>query len=232
MSSPLIEIQNLRYRYDDGTQALAGIDFTLHEGETVILLGANGSGKTTFLLHLNGLLIGTGSISICSLPVNHGNLVEIRKKVGIVFQDADEQLFMPTVLEDVAFAPLNQGMPPEEALDKARNVLHQVGLGDRAERAPYHLSSGEKRRAAIAGILAMDPAVLVLDEPTTYLDPPGERTLIELLRQLPQAKVIATHDAVLATKLGTRALFFEDGRIAGEGSVDEVITRFNWRVEG
>lgn len=193
-----------------------------------MLLGANGSGKTTFLLHLNGLLSGKGSVNICGLPMNQKNRAEIRRKVGIVFQDADEQLFMPTVLEDVAFAPLNQGMDAELALQKAQTLLEKVGLHEQASRAPYHLSSGEKRRAAIAGILAMDPSVLVLDEPTTFLDPPGQRTLIELLRQLPQAKVIATHDLPLATKLGTRAVFFDHGRIVGDASVAELIHRFGW----
>lgn len=197
----------------------------------MILLGANGSGKTTFLLHLNGLLMGEGMVTICGLPMTKANLAEIRRRVGIVFQDADEQLFMPTVLEDVAFAPLNQGVPPEEAVEKAKKLLEQVGLSDEAERAPYHLSSGEKRRAAIAGILAMDPAVLVLDEPTTFLDPPGQRTLIDLLKRLPQAKVIATHDLVLAARLGTRALFFDQGQIAGEGPVEDLISRFGWKVE-
>ncbi len=230
MNLPLIEIRDLHYSYEDGTQALSGINFSLHENETVILLGANGSGKTTFLLHLNGLLQGTGTVKICGMSPGSETKSEIRRNVGIVFQDADEQLFMPTVLEDVAFAPLNQGMPPSQAEEKARILLDQVGLKEQAMRAPYHLSSGEKRRAAIAGVLAMDPSVLVLDEPTTFLDPPGQRKLFDLLLQLPQAKIIATHDLVLAQKLGTRAVFFERGRIIGEGPVPELISRFNWNI--
>lgn len=231
MTAPLIEISDLHYRYEDGTQALSGVNFTLHEGETVILLGANGSGKTTFLLHLNGLLKGEGKVNICGLPMNQQNRQEIRRRVGIVFQDADEQLFMPTVLEDVAFAPLNQGVQPHIAMSRAEEILHKVGLNHHSSRAPYHLSSGEKRRAAIAGILAMDPSVLVLDEPTTYLDPPGQRILIQLLSQLHQAKIIATHDLVLARKLGNRGIFFEQGKIVGDGPVSELITRFNWSIE-
>ncbi len=228
MSGSLIEIRDLRYTYEDGTIALRGIDFSLDAGETVILLGANGSGKTTFLLHLNALLRGQGEIVVCGLPVVPANIREIRRKVGMVFPDADEQLFMPTVLEDVAFAPLNQGVPHEEALSKARELISRVGLEGREERVPYHLSSGEKRRAAIAGILSMEPEILVLDEPSTSLDPPGQRALIELLESIPQSKIIATHDLPLARKLGTRAVFFENGAISASGSVEELIARFGW----
>ena len=228
MTGKLIEILGLHYTYDDGTAALQGVDFTLAPAETVILLGANGSGKTTFLLHLNALLRGQGDVRICGLRPGDGHVAEIRRKVGMVFQDADEQLFMPTVVEDVAFAPLNQGLPPEEALEKARVLLERVGLSGREQRVPYHLSSGEKRRAAIAGVLSMDPEILVLDEPTTSLDPPGQRSLIALLESLPQAKVIATHDLSLARRLATRAVFFEGGRIVASGSVDDLIRRFEW----
>lgn len=230
MSRTLIDVRQLRYRYPDGTEALRGVDFQLVEGETVILLGANGSGKTTFVLHLNGLLIGEGSVAVCDRRVSKANLAQVRRDVGIVFQDADEQLVMPTVLEDVAFGPLNQGMPRQEALALAARTLERVNLAHCASRAPYHLSSGEKRRAAIAGILAMEPSVLVLDEPTTYLDPPGQRNLIDLLAGLPQAKIVVTHDVTLARALGTRAVFFENGRISGVGPVDEVLQQFDWQV--
>ena len=147
------------------------------------LFGANGSGKTTFVLHLNGLLRGEGSIEICGLPLADETLEQIRSKVGVVFQDSDEQLFMPTVLEDVAFGPLNLGLSPDDALTRARTVLKRVGMAHALERAPYHLSAGEKKRVAIAGVLAMDPEILVLDEPTTFLDPPARRDLLTLLRE-------------------------------------------------
>ena len=230
-ASPLIEVRDLHYQYDDGTHALTGVSFVLHPGETVAVFGANGSGKTTFVLHLNGLLLGRGSVSICGIPVSKVTLPQVRAKVGMVFQDSDEQLFMPTVLEDVAFGPQNLGLAGPEALEQAREALRQVGLEYAARKAPYHLSAGEKRRAAIAGVLAMKPEILVLDEPTTFLDPPGQRLLAGLLRQLPQAKLIVTHDIHFAAALATRAVFFDKGKLAGEGPVEEIIDRFHWRTD-
>jgi cobalt/nickel transport system ATP-binding protein len=227
---PLIEVAGLRYRYDDGTQALDGVDFTLFAGETVAILGPNGSGKTSFILHLNGLLTGEGRITICGLPLDKNSVSEIRRKIGMVFQDSDEQLFMPTVREDVMFGPLNMGVEAPDAERRAAWALEQVGMTHVAEKAPYHLSAGEKRRVAIAGVLAMDPEILILDEPTTYLDPPAQRDLARLLRSLPQAKLIVTHDADFAIALATRAVFFEHGRILDQGGVAEVIERRNWRV--
>jgi cobalt/nickel transport system ATP-binding protein len=226
----VIQVRALRHRYPDGTQALDGIDFHLEAGECVALFGANGSGKTTFVLHLNGLLEGEGSVEICGMPLMRETVAEIRAKVGLVFQDSDEQLFMPTVLEDVAFGPLNRGFSAEEAMERARKALEQTGMATATSKAPYHLSSGEKRRVAIAGVLAMEPEILVLDEPTTSLDPPGQRDLIELLRALPQAKLLVTHDVSFAKALATRAVFFERGKVAGEGLVSEVVERFQWNA--
>jgi cobalt/nickel transport system ATP-binding protein len=224
----VVQVRGLRYRYPDGTQALDGIDFHLEAGECVALLGPNGSGKTTFVLHLNGLLDGQGSVEICGMPVKKETLATVRSKVGLVFQDSDEQLFMPTVLQDVAFGPANLGLAPAEAEARARKALEQVGMSAAIHKAPYHLSSGEKRRAALAGVLVMEPEILVLDEPTTSLDPPGQRDLVRLLRSLPQAKLLVTHDMEFAGALASRAVFFEHGRVAGEGSVSEVMARFNW----
>jgi cobalt/nickel transport system ATP-binding protein len=226
--TPLIEVRGLQYRYDDGTPALDGIDFFLHPGETVALLGANGSGKTTFVLNLNGLLSGSGSVRVCGMELTKENLPGIRRKVGIVFQDSESQLFMPTVLEDVAFGLLNQGMEADRAANLARSALRQVGMEAACDKAPYHLSAGEKKRAAIAGILAMSPEILVLDEPTTFLDPPGRRALAKLLRQLPQAKILVTHDLPFAGALSTRAVFFERGKITAEGSAGDLAARFDW----
>jgi cobalt/nickel transport system ATP-binding protein len=226
--TPLIEVDDLHFEYDDGTPALAGVSFRLAPGECVALLGANGSGKTTFVLHLNGILSGRGRISVCGMNVEKQNLPEIRKRIGMVFQDSDEQLFMPTVFEDVTFGPLNLGLPPAEAQERARAALEQVGMGGVVSKAPYHLSAGEKRRVSIAGVLAMDPEILILDEPTTYLDPPAERELVALLHQLPQAKIIITHDIPFARVLASRAVFFERGRIAASGTVAEVVSRYDW----
>lgn len=225
---PLIEVRDLRFRYDDGTQALNGVDFTLEAGETVALLGANGSGKTTFALHLNGLLQGQGSVEVCGLPLKKENLADIRRRVGIVFQDPDEQLFMPTVLEDVAFGTLNLGRAAGPAREQALAALAKVGMEEAAGKAPYHLSAGEKRRVALAGVLAMRPEILVLDEPTTFLDPPGQRELVRLLRDLQQAKILVTHDIAFARALATRAAFFVKGRIATEGRLEKVIREHGW----
>ena len=227
----LIEVRGLHFRYPDGTHALRGVDFHLDAGENVVLFGPNGSGKTTFTLHLNGLLTGQGEITVCGLPMEPRNLDAIRRRVGLLFQDSDQQLFMPTVVEDVAYGPLNQGKPPGEARRIAASALERTGMSHCLTKAPYHLSNGEKRRAALAGVLAMEPEILILDEPTTSLDPPGQRDLVELLRELEQAKILTTHDAAFARALGTRAVFFEEGRITAEGSVDEVLHRFRWQAE-
>ncbi len=230
VTAPLIEVQGLSFRYEDGTPALKDVHFRLYPGETVALLGPNGSGKTTFTLHLNGLLAGSGEITVCGLRVEKHNLAAIRRKVGLLFQDPDEQLFMPSVLEDVMFGPLSSGAPPPAALERALRALEQVGMTHARDKAPYHLSAGEKRRVALAGVLSMEPEILVLDEPTTYLDPPGQRQLVWLLRALPQAKIVVTHDAALARALAGRAVFFQSGTIVADGPVEEIIERFGWEA--
>ncbi len=228
MTRPVIEVRGLRFRYKDGTPALNGIDFRLDAGECVALLGPNGSGKTTFVLHLNGLLTGEGRIEICGVPLTREAVAHARQKIGLVFQESDSQLFMPTVLDDVAFGPLNLGLDAAGAAARAREALEAVGMAGAGQRAPYHLSAGEKKRVAIAGILAMRPEILVLDEPTTFFDPPGARSLLDLLRTLPQAKIVVTHDVPFAAALAQRAVFFKNGTVAGEGAVPDVVRRFNW----
>jgi energy-coupling factor transporter ATP-binding protein EcfA2 len=165
---------------------------------------------------------------IDGLPVEERNLREIRQRVGLVFQDSDNQLFMPTVLEDVAFGLLTSGMDREQAETRAREALAETGMLHKENRAPWHLSAGEKKRTAIAGILAMTPKLLVLDEPTTFLDPPGQRELVQLLARLPQARIIITHDVQFARLLTQEAAFFQDGVIAARGHVDDIAAHFGW----
>jgi len=224
----VLEVRGLSYTYDDGTVALQGVDFHLDQGETVALLGPNGSGKTTFALHLNGLLSGNGEVTVCGLRVAKDTAVEVRRRIGMVFQDSDSQLFMPTVIDDVAFGLLNSGLSAVQAVERALAALERVGMRGAAARAPYHLSAGEKKRVAIAGVLAMEPEVLVLDEPTTFLDPPAQRELVGLLAGLPQAKIIVTHDIRLAGALCSRAAFFDAGKIVAEGTVADVVRQFKW----
>jgi cobalt/nickel transport system ATP-binding protein len=180
---------------------------------------------------LAGLLPATsGTVSINGALLTKSTAPTLRKQLGLVFQDSDDQLFLPTVLEDVMFGPLNHGLTPEAAERVARDCLARTGIHNGYNRPPYHLSAGEKRRVAIAGVLAMNPKVLVLDEPTTYLDPPGQRDLLNILQSLPQAKILITHDVSFAEALNARAVFFDKGRIVGEGSVRDLADRFTWRL--
>jgi cobalt/nickel transport system ATP-binding protein len=228
--NPLVHVRDLRYTFDNGVCALNGIHFELEANRTVALLGPNGSGKTTFALHLNGILRGSGYVAIGGLEVKDANLTEIRRRVGIVFQDSDSQLFMPTVLEDVAFGPAVRGHPPAEANERAREALHLAGITALADRAPWQLSAGEKKRTALAGVLACEPELLVLDEPTTFLDPPGQRDFSRLLADLPQAKIIISHDVAFVRRLTEEAVFFWEGTIAARGPLAEIVQHYDWEV--
>jgi cobalt/nickel transport system ATP-binding protein len=226
---PLVAVERLSHSYPDGTAALHEVSFEMAEGESVAFLGRNGSGKTTFVLHLNGLLLPqAGRVLVRGMELTKGNLPAIRRLAGLVFQDADDQLFMPTVLEDVAFGLRNSGLSEADALERARETLRELGMPEGMERAPWHLSLGEKRRVALAGVLAMRPALIVLDEPTTFLDPPGRAELAVSLNHLQQAKIIVTHDAGFARATTTRAVFFERGRIVDDGSVDQILRKYDW----
>lgn len=219
MTAPAIDVQGLAHAYADGTPALRGVDLRVAAGESVAVVGANGAGKSTLLLHLNGLLLpGGGSVAIEGRPVTRATLVAVRQRVGYVFQDADDQLFMPTVQDDVAFGPLNQGLPAAEVLGRVAAALAAVDATHLANRAPYRLSGGEKRAVAIAGVLAMAPAILVLDEPSAGLDPAGRRRLIRLLGGLPQTRVIATHDLDLVLALCARVVVLHQGLVAADGA--------------
>jgi cobalt/nickel transport system ATP-binding protein len=225
---PVIEVVDLRFSYPDGAAALQGVEFSLHAGETVAVFGANGSGKTTFLLHLVGLLQGRGKIRVCGMELEDSTFSFARQKIGVLFQDSDDQLFMPSVEEDVAFGPLNMGLPAGEVRRRVARCLELVGMQHAAARAPYHLSAGEKRRVALAGVLATEPEIIALDEPATFLDPPARAQLVAILSSLPQAKLIVTHDIDLARTLASRAVFFDQGRIAASGDVESIVERFNW----
>lgn len=223
MSHHVVEARGLEHRYADGTQALRGLDCRILHGECVAVVGANGAGKSTFLLHLNGLLQpSAGEVRIGDLPVLPCTLAQVHRTVGFVFQDADDQLFMPTVEEDVAFGPLNLGMPPDEARARVREALDRVGAAHLTARAPHRLSGGEKRAVAIAGVLAMAPSILVLDEPSAGLDPASRRRLIGLLRSFSHTRIIATHDLDLVLDVCSRVLVMHEGLIQADGAPADV----------
>lgn len=226
---PVVRVRDLRYRYPDGVEALRGVSFDLYPGETVALLGANGSGKTTFLLHLVGLLQGEGEVEICGRRLTRDALGFARERIGVLFQDSDDQLFMPTVAEDVAFGPRNAQMASDEVDRRVAYGLREVSVEELRDRAPHHLSAGQKRRVALAGLLALEPEILLLDEPATFLDPPSRKELVDVLRSLSHAQILVTHDIPLALALADRAVFFEKGRVAAEGPVVELVERFDWR---
>ncbi len=218
-----IELRGLTHAYPDGTPALRGVDLRIAQGEAVAVVGANGAGKSTLLLHLNGLLLASaGEVRIGGLAVTRASLAEVRRRVGFVFQDADDQLFMPTVQDDVAFGPMNQGLTAPQVRARVDAALEAVGASHLAGRAPYRLSGGEKRAVAIAGVLAMVPSILVLDEPSAGLDPAGRRRLIGLLRSFDHTRVIATHDLDLVLEVCQRVLVLHHGRVAADGSPCEV----------
>jgi cobalt/nickel transport system ATP-binding protein len=222
VSEPSLEVLGLSYVYPDGHQALHDVDLHVHHGERVALLGPNGAGKTTLLLHLNGIFRpAAGTVRVAGLDITDESLMEVRRRVGIVFQDPDDQLFMPTVGQDVAFGPANFGVEGEELDRRVTEALGAVSMVDALERAPHHLSYGERRRVAIATVLAMRPEILVLDEPTSNLDPASRRELIDVLRGLPITQLLVTHDLPFALELCPRALVMDEGRIvAGDATVE------------
>ena len=214
--TPAIVLRRVSFRYPDGHVALSDISLEVAPGEKVGLVGPNGAGKSTLLLQLNGILRGEGHVIIEGLELNPRNVRLIRSKVGLVFQDPDDQLFSPTVLEDVAFGPLYMGLPEEEVLARVRWALEQVQMEDYLHRMPQHLSLGEKRKIALATVLSMKPTILALDEPSAGLDVAGRRNLISLLQRLPQTMLIASHDLAFVGEICSRAIVLEQGRVTGE----------------
>jgi len=245
-AQPAIRVHQLDYVYPDGKPALCGVDFEVQTGESVALVGPNGAGKSTLLLHLNGILpsrarwgllthshsptpsskprtSASPRVWIDGLAVEDRSLREVRRRVGLLFQDPDDQLFCNTVLEDVAFGARNRGLSLAEAKTLARDCLRRVGLGDLGDRPPHHLSVGERRRVALAGVLACEPTVLALDEPTANLDPRSRRQFIELLRSLPGAKLIATHDLEMVLELCPRTILLDAGRIIADSATPSLL---------
>jgi cobalt/nickel transport system ATP-binding protein len=225
MSAPSLEVVELSFSYPDGHEALRDVGLHVHHGERVALLGPNGAGKTTLLLHLNGILRpSSGTVRVAGLEVSDDSALEVRRRVGLVFQDPDDQLFMPTVGQDVAFGPANFGVEGEELEDRVAAALRAVSMLDAVERAPHHLSYGERRRVAIATVLAMRPEILVLDEPTSNLDPASRRELIDVLRELPITQLVVTHDLPFALELCPRSLVIDGGRIVASDATVEILT--------
>ncbi len=223
--SAALEVRDLAFAYPDGSQALFGVDLAIERGERVALLGPNGAGKTTLVMHLNGIHAAQhGSVTVGGLPVTKEHLREIRRRVGIVFQDPDDQLFMPTVREDVAFGPANLGLRGDELEARVRSALAAVGMDAVADRAPHHLSFGQRRRVAVATVLAMEPEILVLDEPSSNLDPAGRRELADILRSLDITMLMVTHDLPYALELCPRAVVMNHGVIVADGPTVDVLS--------
>ncbi len=215
--TPTLLIDKLSFSYPDGHQALFEVSLEVSAGEKVALVGPNGAGKSTLMLHLNGILHGKGEVKVAGLPVTKPNLPAIRGMVGVVFQNPDDQLFSPTVFEDVAFGPLHMGLPEAEVRRRVAEALAQVGMSDYAGRLSHHLSVGEKKRIAIATVLSMHPEILVLDEPSAGLDPRARRQLIRLLRDLPLTMLVSTHDMLMVRELFPRMVVVDEGRIVADG---------------
>jgi energy-coupling factor transporter ATP-binding protein EcfA2 len=219
-----VEIQGLSFAYPDGRQALRDLTLNVRSGDKVALVGPNGAGKSTLLLHLNGILRGEGSVRVLGYEVAEPHLARVRAYVGLVFQDPDDQLFSPTVFDDVAYGPLYAGLPRDAIVQRVETALNQVGLDGFADRFSHHLSVGEKKRAAIATVLAMDPSVLALDEPSAGLDPRSRRRLIELLQQLPQTMLAATHDMRLVAEVFSRTVVLDSGRVVADGATGDILS--------
>ena len=223
MSHHIVEVRNLRHIYPDSTVALKDISFRITHGESVAIIGANGAGKSTLLLHLNGYLAATsGEVRIGDYPLTKATLPDVRRTVGMVFQDPDDQLFMPTVHDDVAFGPLNLGLTGREVECRVEDALQRVGVGHLRDKAPYNLSGGEKKRVAIATVLSMSPDILVMDEPTSGLDPHARRQLMGLLREFRHTKIFTSHDLDMVLDLCERTIVLNEGEVAADGPTVEI----------
>lgn len=220
----VLDIQDLSFAYPDGHVALRQVSLQINQGEKVALVGPNGAGKSTLMLHLNGILNGEGEICVAGLPVSKVNLPTIRAMVGMVFQNPDDQLFSPTVFEDVAFGPLHMGLPEDEVRLRVTSALEMVAMNGYRERLSHHLSAGEKKRISIATVLSMNPEILILDEPSAGLDPRARRSLINLLSDMPLTMLVSTHDMRLVQELFPRTVIMDEGRIVADGPTGELMS--------
>jgi cobalt/nickel transport system ATP-binding protein len=232
MSHHIVEVKNLCHTYPDGTTALRDVSFRITHGESVAIIGANGAGKSTLLLHLNGYLTATkGAIRIGDFPLIKSTLHEVRRTVGMVFQDPDDQLFMPTVYDDVAFGPLNQGLAGDDLEDRVARALERVGAVHLRDKPPYHLSGGEKKRVAIATVLAMAPDILVMDEPTSGLDPFARRQLMGLLNDFHHTRIFTSHDLDMVLDICDRTIVLNNGEVRADGPTREIFGNDRLLVE-
>lgn len=220
----IINVKGLKYTYPDGTTALCGIDLTVSEGESIGLIGPNGAGKSTLLLHLNGILRGKGQVQVLGLEIKEKNLISIRTKVGLVFQDPEDQLFMPTVFDNVAFGPINTDLEKYRVEDSVRKALEDVEMEESAQRYAHHLSFGEKKRIALATVLSMNLEILLLDEPTSNLDPRARRHLINLLKGFRITKIVAGHDLEMILDICNRVILLDQGKIIIDGEPKEILS--------
>lgn len=219
-----IEVNDLYFHYPDGHEALRGVTLSIAPGEKVALVGPNGAGKSTLMLHLNGILdVQKGEVCSCGMPIRKENIGKVRAAVGLVFQDPDDQLFSPTVFEDVAFGPLHMGLPEPEVRERVTAALAAVEMAEAVNRVSHHLSVGQKKRIAIATVLSMRPEILVLDEPSAGLDPRARRGLINLLRDLPQTMLVSTHDLTMVKELFPRTVIMDHGRVVADGSTPDLL---------
>ena len=222
--TPTLELKNISYAYPDGRIALSDITLSVTAGERLVIVGPNGAGKSTLLMTLNGLYEPTGSLTVTGLPLKKENLPEIRRLVGLVFQDPDDQLFMPTVFDDIAFGPINMGLDEHAVAHAVEYALAMVGLEEFGGRLSHHLSLGEKKLASMAAVLAMDPKILVMDEPTANLDPRAKRYLVGILKELPQTLIVSTHDMNVANELADRVAVIYKSRLVALGSAASILS--------
>jgi len=221
----MVDVRDLSYQYPDGSRGIDSITLEVGEGECLGIVGPNGAGKSTLLRNLNGVLRGKGSIRVAGVPVERGRLSEVRRQVGLVFQNPDHQLFMPTVLDDVMFGPLNFGISRGEAAEMAEAVLREMGLWEARDRSPFHLSLGEKKKAALAAVLVMNPRIIALDEPLVSLDPGSRRRMLKRIENLEATRIIATHDLELVVQICHRVVLMNNGGIIESGSPGSVLSR-------